>query len=90
MQVKYVRSDGCVILVRPRSSSITNGKVRAIKYYTAATIDWLAAWDATLDRCFYVPASELGTGMNHLTLRLRPTRNNQIRGIRLAERYTTI
>ena len=90
VQVKYVRSDGCVILVRPRSSSITNGKVRAIKYYTAATIDWLAAWDATLDRCFYVPASELGTGMNHLTLRLRPTRNNQIRGIRLAERYTTI
>ena len=90
VQVKFVRSDGCVILVRPRSSSITNGKVRAIKYYTAATIDWLAAWDATLDRCFYVPASELGTGMNHLTLRLRPTRNNQIRGIRLAERYTTI
>jgi PD-(D/E)XK endonuclease len=90
VQVKYVRSDGCVILVRPRSSSITNGKVKAIKYYTAATIDWLAAWDATLDRCFYVPASELGTGMNHLTLRLRPTRNNQIRGIRLAERYTTI
>jgi hypothetical protein len=90
VQVKYVRSDGCVILVRPRSSSITNGKVRAIKYYTAATIDWLAVWEPVLDRCFYVPASELGTGMNHLTLRLRPTRNNQIRGIRLAERYTTI
>jgi hypothetical protein len=90
VQVKYVRSDGCVIFVRPRSSSITNGKVRATKYYTAATIDWLAAWDATLDRCFYVPAAELGAGMNLITLRLRPSRNNQIRGIRLAERYTTI
>jgi hypothetical protein len=90
VQVKYVRSDGCVILVRPRSSSITNGKVKAIKYYTAATIDWLAVWDAATDRCLYVPAAELGAGMNHLTLRLRPSRNNQIRGIRMAEHYTDI
>jgi PD-(D/E)XK endonuclease len=90
VQVKYVRSDGCVILVRPRSSSITNGKVRAIKYYTAATIDWLAVWDAATDRCLYVPAAELGAGMNHLSLRLRPSRNNQVRGIRMAERYTDI
>jgi hypothetical protein len=85
-----VRSDGCVIEVRPRSSSLTNGKVRATKYYTAATIDWLAVWDAAVDRCFYVPASELGVGMNLLSLRLRPTRNNQVRGIRLAEGYTSI
>ena len=90
VQVKYVRSDGCVIMVRPRSSSITNGKVRATKYYTAATIDWLAMWDASLDRCFYVPAVELGPGMNLLTLRLSPSRNGQVRGIRPAEHYTTI
>jgi PD-(D/E)XK endonuclease len=90
VQVKYVRSDGCIVAVRPRSSSITNGKVRATKYYTAATIDWLAMWDATLDRCFYVPATELGAGMNLMTLRLSPSRNNQVRGIRPAERYTTI
>ena len=57
---------------------------------TESIIDWLAVWEPVLDRCFYVPASELGTGMNYLTLRLRPSRNNQIRGIRLAERYTTI
>jgi hypothetical protein len=90
VQVKYVRSDGCVILVRPRSHSLTNGKVRATKHYTAATIDWLAMWDASLDRCFYVPAAELGGGMNLLTLRLTPSRNNQVRGIRPAERYTSI
>jgi hypothetical protein len=90
VQVKYVRSDGCVIMARPRSESLTNGKVRATKYYTAATIDWLAMWDACLDRCFYVPAAELGAGMNHLTLRLTPSRNNQVRGIRPAERYTSI
>jgi hypothetical protein len=90
VQVKYVRSDGYVVNVRPRSSSLTNGKVRATKYYTAETIDWLAMWDVTLDRCFYVPAVELGAGMSLLTLRLSPSRNNQIRGIRRAERYTTI
>jgi PD-(D/E)XK endonuclease len=53
-------------------------------------IDWLAVWEASLDRCFYVPASELGSGMNLLALRLTPCRNNQVRGIRMAERYTTI
>jgi PD-(D/E)XK nuclease superfamily protein len=90
VQVKYARSDGCVIQVQACSHSLTNGKVRATKYYTASMIDWLAVWEPVLDRCFYVPASELGTGMNYLTLRLRPSRNNQIRGIRLAERYTTI
>ena len=85
-----MRSDGYVVIVRPRSDSLTNGKVRATKYYTAETIDWLAMWDATLDRCFYVPAAELGAGMNLLTLRLTPSRNNQVRRIRPAERYTTI
>jgi PD-(D/E)XK endonuclease len=90
VQVKYVRSDGSVIEVRCRSHSLTNGKVRATKHYTAAMIDWLAIWDAALDRCFYIPAAELGAGMWVLSLRLGPTRNNQVRGIRLAERYTSI
>jgi hypothetical protein len=90
VQVKYVRSDGCVIAVPCRSHSLTNGKVKLTKRYTADMIDWLAVWDAGLDRCFYVPASELGTGMNWLSLRLSPSRNNQVRGVRPAERYTNI
>jgi PD-(D/E)XK endonuclease len=90
VQVKYVRSDGCVIEVPCRSHSLTKGKIRATKRYTAAQIDWLAVWDAGLDRCFYVPASELGPGMNLFSLRLTPSRNGQVRGIRLAEGYTRI
>jgi hypothetical protein len=90
VQVKYARSDGCVIEVRCRSHSLTNGKVRATRYYTASMIDWLAVWEPVLDRCFYVPASELGTGMNVLALRLTPTRNGQVRRIRMAEHYTSI
>jgi PD-(D/E)XK nuclease superfamily protein len=87
VQVKYTCSDGIVILVRSRSASLTNGKVKAYKYYTADTIDWLAVYDVTTDCCYYLPASELGTGMSMLSLRLRGTRNNQRIGVRSARDY---
>lgn len=64
--------------------------MKATKRYTACMIDWLAVWEPTLDRCFYVPAAELGAGMNLLHLRLSPPLNNQTRRIRLAEAYTVI
>jgi PD-(D/E)XK endonuclease len=69
---------------------LTNGKVRATKHYTASTIDWLAVWEPSLDRCFYIPATELGTGMTLLHLRLVPALNRQERRIRLADGYTEI
>jgi hypothetical protein len=87
VQVKYTKSDGAVILVRARSHSLTNGKVRSVKHYTAETIDWLAVYDATSERCYYVPARELGDGMSTLTLRLTPTRNGQHQRIRFATDY---
>jgi hypothetical protein len=90
VQVKYARSDGCVIRVRPRSDSLTNGRVRATKRYTAEMIDWLAVWDATADRCYYIPAAELGGGMNMVHLRLTPTANHQVRRIRMAAVYADI
>ena len=90
VQVKYAQSDGRVIIVRPRSHSLTNGRVRATKRYTASMIDWLAIWEPSLDRCFYISATELGTGMNILHLRLVPALNKQERRIRLADRYTEI
>jgi hypothetical protein len=45
VQVKYTESDGVIIDVRCNSHSLTNGKVRATKRYTADTIDWLAVYD---------------------------------------------
>ena len=62
VQVKYTRSNGEVIAVKCYSDSLTNGRVRQTKRYTAATIDWLAVYDATTSRCFYIPASDLGSG----------------------------
>ena len=87
VQVKYCTSDGRVIELRARSYSLTNGKVRRVKRYTAATIDWLAAYDRTTDRCYYLPAAELGRGMDIVALRLVPPRNSQKRRIRLARDY---
>jgi hypothetical protein len=78
VQVKYGCSDGEILVVRARSHSLTNGKVRETKRYTATMIDWLAVWDATTERCFYVPASELGLGMSMITLRLAPAKNGQV------------
>jgi hypothetical protein len=56
VQTKYAKSDGWVVAVSCRSHSLTNGRVRATKKYTAETIDWLALYDATTRRCFYIPA----------------------------------
>jgi hypothetical protein len=90
VQVKYTRSDGSTLLIRCRSHSLTNGKVRATKRYTRVTIDWLAAYDASSGRCYYVPAQMLGDGMSLLTLRLRPARNGQRAGIRMAEDFLAV
>jgi hypothetical protein len=87
VQVKHVTSDGRVVALKCTSHSLTNGRVRHTKRYTARTIDWIAAWDATSDRCFYVPAAELGDGRSCVHLRLTPSLNNQRRRVNLAEDY---
>jgi PD-(D/E)XK endonuclease len=89
VQVKHVRSDGRIILVRCRSHSLTNGKVRVVKHYTSAMVDWIAVYDCTSERCYYCPSRELGdAGRSNLTLRLQPARNGQRVGIREAKAYT--
>jgi hypothetical protein len=87
VQVKYAESNGIVIPVRCSSHSLTNGKVRKTKRYTAKTIDLLAVYDRTSSRCYYIPASELGEGRSILHLRLKPALNKQYLGTRPAENY---
>jgi len=90
VQVKYARSDTRVISVAARSRSLTNGRVKATKHYTSAIIDWLAVWDATMNRCYYIPGKELGAGMTEVSLRLVPTANSQVRRVRMATDYADI
>ena len=90
VQVKHSRSDGEVIRVKCFSHSLTNGKVRNTKRYTAKTIDWLAIYDPTSDCCYYVPAAQLGAGRSSLHLRLVPARSGRKQGINLAADYREI
>jgi PD-(D/E)XK endonuclease len=87
VQVKHTQSGGAVISVKCCSHSLTNGRVRQTKRYTAAMIDWLAVYDRTTDRCYYIPARELGDGRRELRLRIAPARNNQQAKIRFADDY---
>ena len=77
VQVKHASSNGAFITVKCFSHSLTKGRVRTTKLYTAAMIDWLAVYDPTTDRCYYIPAAELADGRRQLILRLTPPRNNQ-------------
>jgi hypothetical protein len=90
VQVKHSCSDGEVIRVKCFSHSLTNGKVRSTKRYTAKTIDWLAIYDPTSDCCYYIPAAELGAGRSSLHLRLTPARSGRKQGINLAADYREI
>ena len=88
VQVKYTQSDGRVIFVKCFSHSLTAGRIRSTKHYTPATVDWIAAYDLTTDRCYYVPSWVLGAeGRSGVYLRLVPSLNGQSRRIRFAEDY---
>jgi PD-(D/E)XK endonuclease len=87
VQVKYTESNGNFVIVRTRSHSLTNGKVKRTKYYTSATVDWIAVYDKNTDRCYYVPAVELGSGRSSFRLRLTEPLNCQRLGIRYASDY---
>ena len=87
VQVKHTESNGAVISVKCCSHSLTNGRIRETKRYTAATIDWLAVYDRTTDRCYYIPACELGGGRRELLLRVAPAKNNQRARVRFADDY---
>ena len=90
VQVKYSGSDNGVIRIECRSRVLTNGRVMRTKRYTSEMIDWLAVYHPRTDRCFYVPADELGAGRSSIHLRLSPTRNGQAEGIHYAEDYASL
>jgi PD-(D/E)XK endonuclease len=84
VRVEYTRSNGEFVAVRCRSHSLTNGRVRRTKHYTAAMIELAAVYDEATDRCYYAPATELGRGKAMLHLRLQDPLNAQRVGIRFA------
>jgi prevent-host-death family protein len=77
--------DGAVIIVPLRGSRHTPaGYVRST--YSETEVDLFAVYCGPIDRCFLL-APEICAGRNAISLRLRPTRNNQLACINLADDY---
>ena len=57
VQVKHARSNGEFIEVKCYSNTVVAGRVHTTRY-TSQSIDWLAVFDATSQRCLYVPAED--------------------------------
>lgn len=85
VQVKYVKSDSKYIKVPGRTHSVLAGRVSKTTHYTQDSVEWLAAYDVTTDKCYYVPGSWLT--QSQYMLRLEPPKNNQWSGIRWAKDY---
>jgi len=82
VQCKYAESDGKVVEVRCRSTSDW------VQYkYTTKEVDWIACYDKTTDRCYFIPATLLGTGRSILHLRLVTSQNGQTKNVRKAEDF---
>lgn len=82
LQCKYVKSDGRTIIVSCRSTN--NWKT---KKYTSQTVDWIAVYDETTDKCYYIPSKEFEQGRAAITLRLVSPKNNQKAKIKWAKDY---
>jgi PD-(D/E)XK endonuclease len=74
-----------VIVVQPRTCRYTpNGYVRGV--YSSVEIDAIGVYCPDLERCYLLPIRELA-GKSWIHLRLRPARNNQKAGVRMASAY---
>jgi hypothetical protein len=82
VQCKYTESKNGVISVKCRScNNWTNKK------YSSADIDWIACYDKTTDKCYYIPSSFLGNGRVEMSLRLAPPKNNQQKKVLFANEF---
>jgi hypothetical protein len=85
VQCKWASRYGDVLIVRCYSARRARGGLRR-RLYSADEIDAFAAYNAELDRCFFLPYERF-PGKANILLRLAPTRNNQRLGINWADEY---
>lgn len=81
VQVKSTKPKNGVIFGRLKSSN--NWQV---KKYTKKEIDYFAIYDCDNKNGYLIPIEKV-EGMTEILLRIRKTKNNQQKGIRLAEEY---
>ncbi len=76
VQCKYTKSNGELIIARCRSCNNWN----QLKY-SCDDIDWLAIYDLTSQKCYFIPSSMLGEGRNQINLRIKAPVNNQLKKV---------
>ena len=81
VQCKYTDSDG-----RHLDEPCASNSSWVRHTYTAEEVDWIAVYDITTDRCYYVHSSTW-SGMTRPKLRLVAAANGQRKGIRPAEAF---
>lgn len=82
VQCKYTVSNGDVVEVKCSSTNNWHTKV-----YRSDEIEWIAVYDATTQRCYFVPSSLLGDGRSVIMLRITEPKNRQQRRINWARDY---
>jgi hypothetical protein len=83
IQCKYTVSNGDVIVVKCTSTNNWHTKV-----YRSDEIEWIVVYDATTERCYFVPSSMLGDGRSMILLRLTEPKNGQRQRINWARDFT--
>ena len=79
VQCKYARLHGDTVVIRCYSTRRAREGLRKRTYY-AEELDLITAYCPELDRCLLASADQFD-GRTQLDLRVRPSRNNQRRGI---------
>jgi hypothetical protein len=85
VQCKWAPLNGDVVVIRSYSSR-RNAEGLLRRPYVEGEFDVLGAYCAMLDRCYLIPYEAI-KGAVQVQLRIRPARNNQHLGIRLASHY---
>ncbi len=85
VQCKWASRRGDVLTANCITSRYTPRGYRRTTY-TANEIDAIATYAPDTDRCYLIPVNEV-EGHTVLSLRLRPTRNNQAQLVRWAKDY---
>jgi hypothetical protein len=85
VQCKLARRVSGVLSVRLKTNRLTPAGYVSTSY-SAAEVDAIAAYEPELHRGFLIPIDE-AAGRSAVHLRLDPTRNNQVRGIKWARDY---
>jgi prevent-host-death family protein len=86
VQCKWANKKGDVISIRTSGSYHSPTRGYVVSTYTRGEIDAVAAYCQATETCFLLPIAEI-EGLSIVHLRLRPARNGQFAGVRMASEY---